>query len=632
MNFTPTNDGVTAIELTKRLEKDQEWIESVKSSLKKSKDINNSICQMIDNFSGRLGYLEKTVMPLCLKTDKVQKRQQNVNKLLNLIDTTMQFYEKTSDLEEVMRAGNAVNNLDEFLKKMDNINGAIHFFSSQKTYEDELEKLKVYHDAGLVTLEGDFRNIVLAETINLDSEKILENLDEENEPITTSHSSLRSLRDIQKVGKCCKWLLKNSKDTMCINTYTLLRSQTLFRTINNLMSYITSNLNSKQNTLSNINLSQSKVLKVGGIRNALRKIAKGNENEKGDMIEDHKDSSLDYIVELFSSLLMLLEIEADIASQVIGNVKLEALVQRVIVTKPMIFLLDHLTSILDLYDTSFLSLIPVCKFFQRHHNQLAALSENAEGEHIPYNQVYNTLNRTCSSLIREYVDKLQNDTTKSVPMDGNVHQITANTISILKSLLQQKQIISNILAISSHYEKNHVPRLFAEVLSALGKNLKNKCQTFQDDSLAAIFMLNNYNYISKRLQDPAMQTVMKDDINLTSFYQMEISNCVEKYLVSWQKISSIVSQPLIDIDKRQLKVIYSIFEKELEQILETQKNYTVVDGLHSKFIKSRIKEMILKNHERFYVTMSETIGGDKNFKYDAGSLEVVIDELFDNSN
>lgn len=634
MNFTPPTDGLSAAELTKRLQRDQEWIESVKGSLTKSKEINSSICKLIDKFNDRVGYLEKTVMPLCLKTDTVQRRQQNVNSLLNLIDTTMQFYEKTSDMEEVLKPGSAVNNLDEFLKKMDNIISAIHFFSTQKTYEDELRKLQDYHDGGLATLETDFITIINAETIKLEPEEVLENLDEENEPISTSHSSLKSLKNIQKVGKCCKWLLKNnSKNTMCLNNYTSLRSQALYRTINDLLIHISSNTNLKLNVSGGLlNLTQTKPQKSGGLRNALRKIAKGSESDKGDMIDDYRDTSYEYIAQLFSSLLMLLEIEADIASQVIGNVKYEASVQRAIVTKPMIFVLDQLTSLLDSSETNFLSLIPVCKFFQRHNNQLASLSENAEGDHIPYNRVYNTLNSTCSSSIREYVDRLQNDSTKSVPLDGNVHQITANTISILKALLQQKQIISNILAISSHYEKNHVPRLFAEVLSALGKNLKNKCQTFQDDSLASIFMLNNYNYIAKRLQDPAMSAVMKDDINLTSFYQMEISNCVEKYLVSWQRVSSIVSQPLIDIDKRQLKAIYNTFEKELEQILEAQKNYTVVDGAYAYLIKLRIKEMILKNHERFYAIMTESIGGDKNFKYDALSIEVVIDELFDSGN
>ena len=40
----------------------------------------------------------------------------------------------------------------------------------------------------------------------------------------------------------------------------------------------------------------------------------------------------------------------------------------------------------------------------------------------------------------------------------------------------------------------------AKVLSSLGLNLNNKCETYNDVTLKSIFMLNNYNYILKSLK------------------------------------------------------------------------------------------------------------------------------------
>lgn len=42
--------------------------------------------------------------------------------------------------------------------------------------------------------------------------------------------------------------------------------------------------------------------------------------------------------------------------------------------------------------------------------------------------------------------------------------------------------------------------LTAKVLSALGLNLSNKAETYSDQYLKPIFMLNNFNYILKSLR------------------------------------------------------------------------------------------------------------------------------------
>lgn len=72
-------------------------------------------------------------------------------------------------------------------------------------------------------------------------------------------------------------------------------------------------------------------------------------------------------------------------------------------------------------------------------------------------------------------------------------------------------LLSSVCRISSsHVCDDSVSTISAKVLASLGRNLKTKCETYHDPYLAAIFMLNNYNFITQKLRRYDGSTTLTD--------------------------------------------------------------------------------------------------------------------------
>jgi chromosome segregation ATPase len=136
-----TPERTTTESLQERLQTDEEWLKDLNENLTKSTQLSTNINSMLDTFQERLDGLTKNIAPLCEKTSAIQKKRQNMKKLLNIIQATIQFYGKTMEFENAVRDGDPSLNLEEFLEKMDSLREAIAFFSSQPTYRGQLENM-----------------------------------------------------------------------------------------------------------------------------------------------------------------------------------------------------------------------------------------------------------------------------------------------------------------------------------------------------------------------------------------------------------------------------------------------------------------------------------------------------------
>ena len=71
----------------------------------------------------------------------MQREQDNINKILNIVDSMIHFRVRTLEFEDAIRDGNLSNNLEEFMEKVNNFKEAIVFFSEQNTYQGQLDRL-----------------------------------------------------------------------------------------------------------------------------------------------------------------------------------------------------------------------------------------------------------------------------------------------------------------------------------------------------------------------------------------------------------------------------------------------------------------------------------------------------------
>ncbi|KHN71521.1 Exocyst complex component 7, partial [Toxocara canis] len=79
--------------------------------------------------------------------------------------------------------------------------------------------------------------------------------------------------------------------------------------------------------------------------------------------------------------------------------------------------------------------------------------------------------------------------------------------------------------------KNFLSTNTSRTLSALGLNLKNKADYYNDETLAAVFLLNNNNYIHNTLHNDGMFAVVcEHNSEVRSFYKSEINQLINNYL------------------------------------------------------------------------------------------------------
>jgi len=237
--------------------------------------------------------------------------------------------------------------------------------------------------------------------------------------------------------------------------------------------------------------------------------------------------------------------------------------------------------------------------------------------------------------LNDFVDQLSNDDSKYVPPDGNVHQVTANTLSFLHQLLQQRVTVTQLLTSQSQGTASVLlPRLFARILSALGLNLKNKRENYPDEALGAIFMMNNQKHIHKNLmQDVLLAIVCQQNSEVSAFYENEVQQYLENYLRSWNGVLTACTE-FPPQDKNAIKAAFATFNREFELTLDSHRAFCIADVGLAGTVRNRVKSLIGQPYAKFYNNFSRNLFArnlEKYLKYDPDQVQLIIDRLFDAS-
>ena len=76
------------------------------------------------------------------------------------------------------------------------------------------------------------------------------------------------------------------------------------------------------------------------------------------------------------------------------------------------------------------------------------------------------------------------------------------------------------------------------------------------------------------------------------------------------------------------------FNREFDNVIEAQKRYCVPDAQNARVIRARVKKLVLAPYVEFTSKNSHEsydFNLDTHLKYDAESIEIIINRLFDAS-
>ncbi|XP_060593061.1 LOW QUALITY PROTEIN: exocyst complex component 7-like [Ruditapes philippinarum] len=312
--------------------------------------------------------------------------------------------------------------------------------------------------------------------------------------------------------------------------------------------------------------------------------------------------------------------------------------------------------------SSVLSIFPVVKHLRSIKPEF---DRNLEGCQAPTRaklaSLLSTLGSTGAKALEEFIDNIKNDPDKAsnMPRDGTVHELTNHTMVFMEQLQDYVETAGAMLlmhgeqaapseAVDDRKSRLKLADYCTKVLSALGLNLSNKAETYSDPYLKPIFMLNNFNYILKSLKRSGLiELIHKWNKDVGMFYEEQIMDQKKAYSQSWSRVmhyilemnepmsSQRMSNPdakLKDKEKQNIKDKFTGFNKELEEILRTQKGYAIPDQeLRSSLKKDNI-EFIMPAYKIFldkYKKMNFTKNLDKYIKYQVVDVEEMINKFFD---
>ncbi|ESO13234.1 hypothetical protein HELRODRAFT_159872 [Helobdella robusta] len=577
----------------------------LQESLGRSEKMKDNMLSILTTFEKRLKKLEDTIMPIYQETGNLQRRHENIEKTVAVLDHVIGYYNVAEDVEPVMRDGPSTN-LALYIESLNRLTRAVKFLVHNNPGSPTMAHVIALYDAGKESLEKEFHNLLSQCNKPIQPIQLIESVsNEEDEKASSSSLSPRSSsaslsstsltspynivyyndEALNKLKVISIWLLESKYEVNLVQYYVKSSSSS------------SSSITSLKSHLRVVPIREnSATLIVGGGMSQSPSV-------KGKLRETPKKTLKRGVVTKASSFLKKQQDHAAYRPVNVGlkdeNFEAESsLMTQLIPEKSRSRIYDHLLLI-----------------------TVDFLNREAEG---------------CKAL-EEFVDSIRNDPDKSsMPKDGTVHELTSNAMFFMEQLLEYSDVVGCMLMFQ------------AKVLSALGLNLSNKTECYNDVALRAIFMLNNFNYVLNLMKRSGMMDVIhlwNSEVQL--FYEEQINNQKRLYSQCWSGVLHFISENqrpistdlspdsrLKDKDRNAIKEKFAGFNKELEDICRQQKSFSVPDPELKQALIDDNRSFVLPFYSAFlkkYRNVSFTKNPEKYMKYSEEDVARCIVGLFDAS-
>ncbi|CAL1271954.1 unnamed protein product [Larinioides sclopetarius] len=576
-----------------KLEKETNSLKLLREKMDKCNSLSKDMCSILTSFDEHLMKLEQTILPVYLETGNLQRRQENIDKILDRLDYVIQYYNVPKDVESKIRDGPS-GCLQSYLECLKKIQSSISFFQKNNQDCQELVELSTLFDDGAESLQAEFRNILYRYSKPIPAITVLDMLGMDDEmPTDEDKVSVEQIPDtvLQDLIKISQWLQTHNSEEY-INVYSSIRSNVLTRSIQNLKDHL-KNSSGSSNTLTVQNSPQMinegsrrsiakestprrppKKIQQMFVRKATAVIAKYSPTVESAMLghrfqSSHLNETKDEVIEndvmsfmtSVSGLLKLMQSELNLMNGVIPNKDKKIVFERV-VTQAMENLVSEGELIVSKVKKSVsrhefsaaLNLFPILRhliaikadFEKLFQGCSSTLYDKLKGFVI-------TVQATISKTLEEFIESIKNDPDTKMPKDGTVHQLTSNAIMLLEQLQDYQDILSSVLtlqdasfAASKDKGKLAFAQYITRVLSTLTTTLNNKSNYYSDGFLCAIFRLNNLHYILKALQRTGLIEIVKlHASDVEKNLNLQIRDQKRVYSQSWSRVLHYV----MEVDK-----------------------------------------------------------------------------------
>uniref|UniRef100_A0A670IJA0 Exocyst complex component 7 n=1 Tax=Podarcis muralis TaxID=64176 RepID=A0A670IJA0_PODMU len=638
-------------------QQEEETLSFIRDSLEKSDQLTKNMVSILSSFESRLMKLENSIIPVHKQTENLQRLQENVEKTLFCLDHVISYYHVAKDTEKIIREG-PTGRLEEYLACMAKIQKAVEYFQDNNPDSPELNRVKLLFEKGKESLESEFRSlmarhskpvppILILDLITLDDEMELQ------EDVTLEHLPESVLQDIVRISG---WLVEYGRNQDFMNVYYQIRSSQLDRSIKGLKEHFRKNSSS------------SGVPYSPAIQNK-RKDTPTKKPIKRPGRDDMLDMEIDAYIHCVSAFIKLAQSEYQLLTEIIPEhhqkKTFDSLIQESL--DNLMIEGDNIVSaarkaIIRHDYSAVLTIFPILRHLKQTKPEFdQVLQGTAASTKNKLPSLITSMETTGAKALEDFADNIKNNPDKeyNMPKDGTVHELTSNAILFLQQLLDFQETAGAMLAsqetsssassYSSEFSRRLLSTYICKVLGNLQLNLLSKSKVYEE-SLSAIFLLNNYNYILKSLEKSELiQLVAVTQKNAEKSYREHIEQQITAYQRSWLKVTDSfldrnlpVVQPGVKVrtlqkTKCMLNIIFSLgkgFNDCLEELCKIQKAWAIPDTEQRDKIRKTQKNIVLETYSALlsrYGNVPFTKNPEKYIKYRVEQVGEMIEKLFDTS-
>ncbi|XP_034960423.1 exocyst complex component 7 isoform X5 [Zootoca vivipara] len=639
-------------EIEEKLKQEEETLSFIRDSLEKSDQLTKNMVSILSSFESRLMKLENSIIPVHKQTENLQRLQENVEKTLFCLDHVISYYHVAKDTEKIIREG-PTGRLEEYLACMAKIQKAVEYFQDNNPDSPELNRVKLLFEKGKESLESEFRSlmarhskpvppILILDLITLDDEL------ESQEDVTLEHLPESVLQDIVRISG---WLVEYGRNQDFMNVYYQIRSSQLDRSIKGLKEHFRKNSSS------------SGVPYSPAIQNK-RKDTPTKKPIKRPGRDDMLDMEIDAYIHCVSAFIKLAQSEYQLLTEIIPEhhqkKTFDSLIQESL--ENLMIEGDNIVSaarkaIIRHDYSAVLTIFPILRHLKQTKPEFdQVLQGTAASTKNKLPSLITSMETTGAKALEDFADNIKNNPDKeyNMPKDGTVHELTSNAILFLQQLLDFQETAGAMLAsqetsssassYSSEFSRRLLSTYICKVLGNLQLNLLSKSKVYEE-SLSAIFLLNNYNYILKSLEKSELiQLVAVTQKNAEKSYREHIEQQITAYQRSWLKVTDSfldrnlpVVQPgvkLKDKERQAIKDRFKGFNDCLEELCKIQKAWAIPDTEQRDKIRKTQKNIVLETYSALlsrYGNVPFTKNPEKYIKYRVEQVGEMIEKLFDTS-
>jgi len=600
-------------EFEQMIEEEATELEFMEQNLKKTKELTEKMVNMLSSFDKRLEELEGSVIPIHRSTQKITLLYDNIDSALSKVNSYISYFDLANEIEGLISYGPSENNLNEYLDTIKRLKEAYKYVLETpfESFDKTSVKMgKVLKD-GIEKLDSLFKNWLNNVSSSIDSEEL-----EKESQMNKINNIQDNLKMLSEYLSTCK---ENSK---FFDIYVDVRSGYLLKYVQDIY---------KETKDQNLTQYQPGSTKYIDYTRALLKIIKKEKEFSQRCLVDN------YVVEGYSKALTpMIDQYIDVGENIIQQVN------------------KNITR------KNFSDIFVIFDIFGVYIEQYSMFKENVNGTpelEEKLNQVTDHIVDCAIIFFKNIYDNIKNDTSKTLSIDGTVYELTSNTVNCLKRFIDYKKPIETMLTAIQNAEirkndeslsaqpilKEGPQAYYNDIIDTLISMLETKSHGYKKDSLAKIFLINNYNYILKNIQNSKLSEMISGDIG-TKFNGI-IKSQINSYMDSWNNCvlclmdvtyvqDGSIKTTLSKSQKQHIKDCFKNFNSRFEEVYKVQKAYSIPDTELRRQILSEIKQVIVPMYARFYnkyQTIEFAKNSSKYIQWTRENIEDALDKLFSTS-